>query len=55
MAPYISPNGRVIHGAHVEQVAIKVGGRQVSRGAHVMVWWLTAGVAKGLTGQYSMN
>jgi hypothetical protein len=55
MTPYISPNGRVTHGAHIESIVIKCGGRQVAVQAHIMVWWLTAGVAKGLTGQYSMN
>lgn len=55
MTSYVSPDGRVIHGAHIGPITIKCGGRKVTLQAHVMVWWLTGGVAKGMTGQYSMH
>ena len=55
MTPYISEDGRVIHGAHVEPIILVVAGQPVAIEAHIMVWWLTAGPAKGVTGQYSMH
>jgi hypothetical protein len=55
MTPYLSPNGRILHGAHIEPIIIKVGGREIKMQAHIMVWWLVAGTAKGVTGQYSMH